>query len=245
MRGPNDHRPPVGNQPVQAAMTASDDREEILRRLRSAGDNQAVCPNPAVAPAHEDVTSPISTAAWHDLTEVLEKRCEELGTVIVYPRTVGELDSILVRELGRLGGSAFIEERGLCRDLNLLERMRLYVRTVGATALSRDAKGRFTLAGVNAAVTSCDLVIAAQGTVVIGTHTSDRLSSVLPHLHMVLFQPDQVVRDIDSALRRLRERPLPAWVGFITGSSCTADIEKTLVRPAHGAARLVLCCCRF
>jgi L-lactate dehydrogenase complex protein LldG len=48
---------------------------------------------------------------------------------------------------------------------------------------------------------------------------------------------------LEAALARVREKGLDAnnsFVGLITGSSRTADIEKILVLGAHGPRRLVL-----
>ena len=59
----------------------------------------------------------------------------------------------------------------------------------------------------------------------------------------MLAKLDQLVPDLESAFTRVRERNIQfqnSFVGLITGSSRTADIEKILVQGAHGPRRLVV-----
>ena len=70
-----------------------------------------------------------------------------------------------------------------------------------------------------------------------------RGASIIAPVHIVYAQVSQIVPDLESALNLVHERGLynkASYVGLITGSSRTADIEKILVQGAHGPRRLVL-----
>jgi L-lactate dehydrogenase complex protein LldG len=63
----------------------------------------------------------------------------------------------------------------------------------------------------------------------------------VPPCHIVYARGGQIVPDIAAALARIPlEIPAASYVGLITGSSRTADIEKILVQGAHGPRRLVV-----
>jgi L-lactate dehydrogenase complex protein LldG len=60
---------------------------------------------------------------------------------------------------------------------------------------------------------------------------------VLPEIHIVVAYPDQLVPDLNNALKAIQnkyEDDLPSLISAITGPSRTADIEKTLIMGAHG-----------
>jgi L-lactate dehydrogenase complex protein LldG len=65
----------------------------------------------------------------------------------------------------------------------------------------------------------------------------------VPDCHIVYAKIDQLVPDLESALALVQDHGLPSrnsYVGLITGSSRTADIEKILVLGAHGPRRLAV-----
>jgi L-lactate dehydrogenase complex protein LldG len=60
---------------------------------------------------------------------------------------------------------------------------------------------------------------------------------VVPTTHIVLAYTSQLVADMNDAMMAIRAKygeKLPSYIASITGPSRTADIEKTLVTPAHG-----------
>jgi L-lactate dehydrogenase complex protein LldG len=70
-----------------------------------------------------------------------------------------------------------------------------------------------------------------------------RGASIVAPCHIVLAKLDQLVPDLESAFARVGERNIQfqnSFVGLITGSSRTADIEKILVQGAHGPRQLVV-----
>lgn len=61
--------------------------------------------------------------------------------------------------------------------------------------------------------------------------------------HIVYATIDQLVPDLEAAMARIYSQGTAeknSFVGLITGSSRTADIEKILVLGAHGPRRLVV-----
>lgn len=98
------------------------------------------------------------------------------------------------------------------------------------------------LAEVDAGITAVDALFALAGTVLIKAGTGRaRATSLVPPLHVALAPQSLLYNDLASLPGLLRQHlqehsRLPSAVHMITGSSSTADIEQTLVRPAHGPA---------
>jgi L-lactate dehydrogenase complex protein LldG len=100
------------------------------------------------------------------------------------------------------------------------------------------------MAEADVGITGCDCLVAQTGSVVVSARSAGgRALSVLPPVHVVLARRDQLVPDLDAAVRLLRNRydgHWPSFLSVITGPSRTADIEKVLVLGAHGPKRIVL-----
>jgi L-lactate dehydrogenase complex protein LldG len=96
---------------------------------------------------------------------------------------------------------------------------------------------------IDVGVTLAESLVAESGTIAVGSGIAGRAISVLPPIHLVVATADQLVADLETSMRRIRERypeRLPTTFSWITGPSRTADIEKILVLGAHGPRRLVL-----
>ena len=96
----------------------------------------------------------------------------------------------------------------------------------------------------DAAVTSCEALIARHGTIVCSsTDMGGRKGMVAAPIHIVFATSKQLVYSIKEAMQYLEEKyqsAMPSLVSFLTGPSRTADIEKTLVHGAHGPKELYL-----
>jgi len=94
------------------------------------------------------------------------------------------------------------------------------------------------LGDCDAAVTSCELLVARTGSIVMSAAgPSGRTTSVYAPIHICIAYTDQLVYDIRDGLQSLKEKfqhHLPSLITFATGPSRTADIEKTLVVGVHG-----------
>ena len=100
------------------------------------------------------------------------------------------------------------------------------------------------LAECDAAVTTCELLIARTGSIVMSAAgPSGRTVSVYAPIHICIAYTDQLVYDIRDGLQMLKEKyqhHLPSLITFATGPSRTADIEKTLVVGVHGPKEVYL-----
>jgi L-lactate dehydrogenase complex protein LldG len=68
-----------------------------------------------------------------------------------------------------------------------------------------------------------------------------RRLSIYPPVHIVLAYTSQIVLDLKDGFKLLKTRygnQLPSMITTVTGPSRTADIEKTLVKGAHGPKEL-------
>ncbi len=94
---------------------------------------------------------------------------------------------------------------------------------------------------VEAILTPCHFLVAQTGSVVASSDFG-RKNLVFGPLHIVLANESQLVPTMDEAMKRINEMKdaLPSQITFITGSSRTADIEKTLVMGAHGPVMLAV-----
>lgn len=101
-----------------------------------------------------------------------------------------------------------------------------------------------TLEQCDAAITSCDALVAQTGSVLVTSLSAGgRALSVLPPHHIVIARHSQVVPDLVSALQVARQIYAPNWPSFlslITGPSRTGDIERILVLGAHGPKKLTI-----
>lgn len=92
-------------------------------------------------------------------------------------------------------------------------------------------------------VTLAELLVAATGTIMVSSSCGGRRGSIVPPCHIVYATTSQIVPDLEAAVTRMSENGVAirnSFVGLITGSSRTADIEKILVLGAHGPRRVVV-----
>lgn len=103
-------------------------------------------------------------------------------------------------------------------------------------------KGEADFLDAEASITSCEALIARNGSVLISNNNlSGRRLSIYPPVHIVFAKASQLVMDIKHGLALIKERygsQLPSLISTITGPSRTADIEKKLVLGAHGPKSL-------
>jgi L-lactate dehydrogenase complex protein LldG len=101
-----------------------------------------------------------------------------------------------------------------------------------------------TLAGCDAAVTSCQYLVARTGAIVMSTaQESGRTVSAYAPVHICIAYISQLVFDTRDALKSIKEKygnKLPSFITFAAGPSRTADIEKTLVVGVHGPREVYL-----
>jgi L-lactate dehydrogenase complex protein LldG len=88
------------------------------------------------------------------------------------------------------------------------------------------------------AITGCEALISRLGSVLVSSgQGAGRRLFVTPTVHIVYALTSQIVRELKDGLQIIKskyEDRLPSYIATLTGPSRTADIEKTLVSPAHG-----------
>ena len=87
-------------------------------------------------------------------------------------------------------------------------------------------------------LTTCEALVARLGNVIVSSAIgSGRRLFVAPTYHLIIARTSQVVPDLKDAFMLIREKydnKIPSMIASLAGPSRTADIEKTLVTPAHG-----------
>ena len=94
---------------------------------------------------------------------------------------------------------------------------------------------------VQAAITTCEALIARTGSVMISSKKNSRELTIFPPVHIVIAYSSQLVMELKDGFQVLKNRygkNIPSMVSFVSGPSRTSDIEKTLVIGAHGPKEL-------
>ena len=98
---------------------------------------------------------------------------------------------------------------------------------------------RETLLQTELGITGASYAIADTGTLVIGGNDeTNRLTSLMPTVHLAVVRSDQFMPDLPSVMEQLSRSKLNQAITLITGPSRTADIELTLTIGVHGPKEL-------
>lgn len=214
----------------------TDARQDILSRLRQGRDHapfqKAVSPLPENAPVFSDDPD----RDWQHVANVLTP----IGGRLLLAQTPQEARDHLLQTLQQEQVQSAVQWRHpLLQELDvegLLEEAGISRHQADTAPLCPQ------LAEVDAGITAVDALFALAGTIVIKAGARQaRATSLVPPLHVALAPQSLLYNDLASLpglmRQHLREHGrLPSAVHMITGSSSTADIEQTLVRPAHGPA---------
>lgn len=177
---------------------------------------------------------------------------EKIGGTNHHATSPHQLDTLLQAILDASeANSVVLSGNPLLSELNLIERLRTWGKTVTAWSLTESSTlenppanpQAFKSAGFDATVgmTGVDFVLAETGSLVLTSLTErTQLASLAPPTHIALYRPSQVINSLDEVLAKLRpaqnaDLPLPGRsIVFVTGNSRTADIEQVLIRGVHG-----------
>lgn len=204
-------------------MNISTSKENILKKIRKALSESTPLPFAA-----SEGSQSVFVAAEEDLAVVFAAAFTGLQGKFAFCLDENELAqqlTALFKE--RKWSSVFIRESALRNELERLQ--------VPALAPGMDM---LTLKASDAAITSCECLVARTGTLVMSTaQESGRTSSVYAPVHICIAYTDQLVYDVRDGLKLIREKysdKIPSLITFASGPSRTADIEKTLVVGVHG-----------
>ena len=200
-------------------MEQSASRTNILKKIRKALNT----PVPLPFPESDGPIYPF-TPAKEDLSVLFAEEFTKLLGNFSYCAN----DAELVNQTSSLVGMKSWKEI-YCADSALLS----LFKTHGFNNFSG-----LPLAQSDAAITSCEVLIARTGSIVLSSAQAEgRTASVYSPVHICIARTSQLVFDISDALTNMQKKysnEFPSMVTLATGPSRTADIEKTLVVGVHG-----------
>jgi len=160
--------------------------------------------------------------------------------------------AVFARELDKLGGELVLADDAATAAARLRELVpeahglwfiadRPLVAPVAEELAPKRAR-REQMADCLASLVEADYVIADTATVGLRLDAGQpRSCYLLPEVCVVVARREGMLLTLAEALVDLeRRRDLPTGFVFVTGPSRTADIEKTVVIPAHGPKRLIV-----
>lgn len=204
-------------------------RERILERIRTALRSAAPRREPAGPPGARQIFPPVG-----DLLERFQAECK------------ANLTEVIVTECGAASAAAI---QGVLASLPEGE---IYVQDAPEFRSMAEAwsgrESRWSSEGgpreaCQATLTLAEGLAAATGSILVSSSTGGRGASVVAPCHIVLARVEQLMPDLEAVLGYAHEKGIAArnsFVGLITGTSRTADIQRVLVIGAHGARRVVV-----
>jgi L-lactate dehydrogenase complex protein LldG len=200
-------------------------RENILSKITRANARLS----PAIEkPSLQQVFAPIENPRQRFLEE-----CAANLTEVIQTRDHAGSAEALHKVLSTLpGGEVYVQDDPSLSGLT--EKLKQW-RVVKLSSQAAPAEN------IQASLTLAHAFVAQTGSVLMSSACGGRGASIVPPCHIVFGTGGQIVADIAAALARMEsEIPNASYLGLITGSSRTADIEKILVQGAHGPRRLVV-----
>jgi L-lactate dehydrogenase complex protein LldG len=201
-------------------------RENILARIRQANARPRPAPQPL--PPLDAIFSPVTNPRQRFLDECAGNLTEVFETADA-AASASALGTILSTVPA---GEIYVQDDALLRPFAALLEPSRTVRWSSQGAPAESTQASLTLAHG---------LVAQTGSILTSSACGGRGASIVPPCHIVYGRGPQIVPDIAAALELAQAEITGAsYVGLITGSSRTADIEKILVQGAHGPRRLVV-----
>jgi L-lactate dehydrogenase complex protein LldG len=206
-------------------MKVSPAKENILKKIRQALSQSTPIPFPQSEGNHS-LFQPATQDPEIEFAEQFTKLLGKFIFVMDHRELAAQLKALAVHNGWK---------KLFCREDDLKATLK---------ANSFDSFSTVELKDCDAAVTTCELLIARTGSIVMSAaQDSGRTVSVYAPVHICVAYTDQLVYDIRDGLVALKEKyqgQLPSLITFATGPSRTADIEKTLVVGVHGPKEVYL-----
>ncbi len=202
-------------------------RAQILQRI------QAALARPAankISGARGPIFAPVN-----NLLERFQQECALTSTECIITANATASRQAIEQVLDSLpDGEVFVQDAPELREIANHWTLRQPVKWSSQGAPAEASEAALTLA---------EALVALTGSFVTSASCGGRGASIVPPCHIVLANAQQLLPDLETAFSQVVERGIAArnsFVGLITGSSRTADIEKILVLGAHGPRRLVI-----
>jgi L-lactate dehydrogenase complex protein LldG len=200
-------------------MNISPSKENILKKIRKALTDSTPLPFP-----QSEGNSPVFQPSQQELEVEFAEQFTKLQGKFAFCLNHAELAEQLKNLLNQgQWNKIFCREEGLKNKLK---------------ENHFDNFGFEDLVNCDAAITTCEWLIARTGTIVMtAASQSGRTVSVYAPVHICIAYSSQLVYDVKDALQQAKDKygtNLPSLITFASGPSRTADIEKTLVVGVHG-----------
>lgn len=209
-------------------MKDSTPKEQILAKIRNALIDKSVNQYPNVD-FQGTVIKPVNPEESPDI--VFADMLIEAGGEFIYCENESAMADILQQLMHNRGWAAL-----WCKNENL-------ARFLEAAEIPFFTKPHAS-DGALVSITPCERLISETGSVMISdTVAGGREVFALADVHLVLAFVSQVRTNLKSAFHDMKKKypaGMPPLVTTITGPSRTADIEKTLVKGAHGPKELIV-----
>jgi len=206
-------------------MNVSSAKENILKKIRQALSESTPIPFPQSEGSHS-VFQPSQQDLEIEFAEQFTRLQGKFVFCVDHKELGEQLNALITHQNWK---------KIFCRE----EKLKETLRSNGFDAFSGS-----DLAECEAALTTCEGLIARTGSIVLSSaNASGRTVSVYAPVHICVAYTDQLVYDIRDGLIALKDKyhqQLPSLITFATGPSRTADIEKTLVVGVHGPKQLYL-----
>lgn len=206
-------------------MKVSSAKENILKKIRQALSESTPIPFPQ-SEGNASVFHPSRQDLEVEFAEQFAKLLGKFIFCVDHDELVAQLNALVTSQ-------GF--KKLFCRE----DKLRQVLKTHAFDGFS-DVE----LGNCDAAVTTCEALVARTGTIVLSSAgRSGRTVSVYAPVHICIAYTDQLVYDIRDGILTLKEKygnQLPSLMTFATGPSRTADIEKTLVVGVHGPKEVYL-----
>lgn len=192
-------------------------RTRLFERIRAAYSDIAVT-----------LPSPVPPVLPPDRYALFAQRLEELGGELIVAASLAEAAASVYARVPLTNALCYVAQKPLAEAV--------------AAHLPIQRATYEQMAECVASITEADYIIADTATIGLRLDaTQTRSCYLLPEIHIVAGRRDNMLGTLAEALLDLeRRRDLPTAFVFITGPSRTADIEKTVVVPAHGPKRLLV-----
>lgn len=201
-------------------MEDSTTREKILKKIRKALTNHRSQPYPNI-----DWDSNVHVMSDAPLEETFAKEFTAIGGRFIFcENELDFLEQLVQHSVENGWKKIYCYEEEIC---DLLEKVEF--------PFTRDQNG---YKEEMAAITSCEALVARLGSIMTSSRSqSGRRLMVVPTTHIIFAKTSQLVPDVKDAMLLIKGKypnQLPSFIASLAGPSRTADIEKTLVTPAHG-----------
>lgn len=115
------------------------------------------------------------------------------------------------------------------------------IKSLNETGINTDNLPGFNKEKPDAAISSCEALVARNGSILLSSLKNHRTPWINTHVHIVLAFRSQLVYDIKDAFLILKNKygsKLPSSLFFVSGPAKTADIEAKVILTSQGPEKV-------